>query len=1217
VLLIVVLITFLTAVIVLTIPSAVADQGYVRYVDAQPSGVCHETYVLISNGKAGLAGGGFVCFCPDGNGTWACYRGGVGEAAPICGTPYRLSKFEPDGCGIMDSQMLDQDGITVWVLSRDLGIDNTIPTLKFKAASALDGSISQVNSTSPDQLQLDQDGTVRLSIGGRMNGTDDGASPFSTRISVSEDPSAYAASPSPAVTLRSLDLSGTTTISASTVSQGSAFTQVCIPHNLQYVLIPSYAGMEDPYGWTFEGVPKDALWHKITWDIDFSESPIASFYLYLTGLTAGICGPNDGYTCSYSFDDIEVYQNDVLIASNNMNGNWTHNAYCQAAPYTTRTSGPACQSGLDFATPVHGGSGYSYLTTEQANRGTGYFDLFTIGNGGYGGSNTVTTTVGPLSSSGGRIRISVWVRLESYLFDSSHGYDLANVRLQVGISDVNTVASRNPIGAGVLFYLTKIRWSGDQAPPCPDPVIRVNCGTGIATPYDLPVWTSKGWSIEGWEYYCSPGGFSSGAPVTGPIVRAQSLDSAVFSPKATGSGLFTTPEYAGIYAAPTIAPDTSSGATVEITNAYGVYADLIYSSANMLGFFTPPNNAYSIYADEPGIGTSKYAIGAKGNVGILSGTSASQLQLFEPSGSGTNYTGFKSPALAANVLYSLPTADGTSGQALSTNGSKVMGWTSYLTGTGAGTTGAGTGGSITKWTGTGPSSTLGNSTATDDGTTFSINKRTAMPQVTVALVDGNNNNLNVGDSTYVRFTCADANYNPLITGIAGGTDGRVLYLENFGCGDIQYCQHGSGCDATSDPPNHIQWEQPYAAGGFYQQPSTTIVAYWDTHFGSGRWLLRIGNVIGFGTKGKAATWDTSTGASTLKANWLTDAPASVLFSTKDSVGADIDRLLLTGGADQSSVNITDADLNLGGNNISNVGSVTATTFDGSLTGTATTALSAWELYQAGHSVPISTDDDEADPIIRLSCGTGLDSVVCAVTNATLSSGTGGMITATTAGALAANGANCSAGSFPLGVNASGAVESCVTISGGAGIDVTGDGSSGIDISLDATVPRVLYTLTSSDTDATTGEVSIIDAGGVGTRTLPADFLTIGKTIRITLYGVFSTAAGSPPNLTLKFYYGTTAVADSGATAMTAGVTNQQWEADLVCTTRTIGSGGTHFCQGDAHFHTSHGASLELDLENTAAVSVSTTGTLAVDMKATWSSSGQSITTTNAIIEALN
>lgn len=55
---------------------------------------------------------------------------------------------------------------------------------------------------------------------------------------------------------------------------------------------------------------------------------------------------------------------------------------------------------------------------------------------------------------------------------------------------------------------------------------------------------------------------------------------------------------------------------------------------------------------------------------------ASEFRLMEPSGSGTNYVGFKAPALAANNIYTLPIADGTSGQFLSTNGSGTLSWAS-------------------------------------------------------------------------------------------------------------------------------------------------------------------------------------------------------------------------------------------------------------------------------------------------------------------------------------------------------------------------------------------------------------------------------------------------------------------------------------------------------------------------------------------------------------
>lgn len=57
-----------------------------------------------------------------------------------------------------------------------------------------------------------------------------------------------------------------------------------------------------------------------------------------------------------------------------------------------------------------------------------------------------------------------------------------------------------------------------------------------------------------------------------------------------------------------------------------------------------------------------------------------ELRLREATAGGTNYTGFKAPAaLAGNVIYTLPGADGSSNQILITDGSKTLSWTSTLT----------------------------------------------------------------------------------------------------------------------------------------------------------------------------------------------------------------------------------------------------------------------------------------------------------------------------------------------------------------------------------------------------------------------------------------------------------------------------------------------------------------------------------------------------------
>jgi hypothetical protein len=67
-----------------------------------------------------------------------------------------------------------------------------------------------------------------------------------------------------------------------------------------------------------------------------------------------------------------------------------------------------------------------------------------------------------------------------------------------------------------------------------------------------------------------------------------------------------------------------------------------------------------------------------------------ELRFDELAANGTNYIGFKSPdAITTNRIWTLPSADGTSGQALTTNGSGTLSWssiasTALITGTGGG-----------------------------------------------------------------------------------------------------------------------------------------------------------------------------------------------------------------------------------------------------------------------------------------------------------------------------------------------------------------------------------------------------------------------------------------------------------------------------------------------------------------------------------------------------
>jgi len=73
-------------------------------------------------------------------------------------------------------------------------------------------------------------------------------------------------------------------------------------------------------------------------------------------------------------------------------------------------------------------------------------------------------------------------------------------------------------------------------------------------------------------------------------------------------------------------------------------------------------------------------------ISVANGTASTGavIRLGEATANGSNYVAIQAPAsLAANVTYTLPTADGTSGQVLTTNGSGTLSWATDATGGGA------------------------------------------------------------------------------------------------------------------------------------------------------------------------------------------------------------------------------------------------------------------------------------------------------------------------------------------------------------------------------------------------------------------------------------------------------------------------------------------------------------------------------------------------------
>lgn len=359
-----------------------------------------------------------------------------------------------------------------------------------------------------------------------------------------------------------------------------------------------------------------------------------------------------------------------------------------------------------------------------------------------------------------------------------------------------------------------------------------------------------------------PGATTINAPLT---TRLLALDQANFTPALSSSGdSLTLTDFTGIHARPAIVPVIASGANITIPTLHAIRAGLDFTlpAGNLTA-----DNAYSLYAEEPEVGTAKWAGWFAGNVAI---GNAKQLRWYE-SGDG-NYTAIQAGTQSADITYTLPTAaPAVSGYLLSATTAGVMSWiaptTGSLTGTGtspripkwltstsltdsnlsdlgggvtsavdfnilnghglyiyntgtvhyngfltaagqgvdlvytlpttapavngyvlsattggvmswiaagAGTVaGSGTLNTIPRWTPDGV--TLGNSSETDDGTTFTIGKRTAWTPAAAFTAAATQNNYDVGDVSVVRFNTGVVT-DLTLTGLANGTDGRILRI---------------------------------------------------------------------------------------------------------------------------------------------------------------------------------------------------------------------------------------------------------------------------------------------------------------------------------------------------------------------------------------------------------------------------------------------------------
>lgn len=211
-----------------------------------------------------------------------------------------------------------------------------------------------------------------------------------------------------------------------------------------------------------------------------------------------------------------------------------------------------------------------------------------------------------------------------------------------------------------------------------------------------------------------------------------------------------------------------------------------YNKTTTSATFTNP---YTAYIEAPTAGTGvtftngPYALGLAGSLSLISGTTASLIRLFEPSGSGTNSSSFKAQAQGSDINYTLPATDVTNGF-LKSDGSGGLTWST-----------------ATGWSASGATTITGNTSQTGSFiNTFSLdevditqNALSSGSQPTLYMLQGNHTG---GAARIIKIEGGS------LTNQTAGTDIIDLYL-SFN----RVIQHATGSLALNrtvyiDVPTH-------------------------------------------------------------------------------------------------------------------------------------------------------------------------------------------------------------------------------------------------------------------------------------------------------------------------------------------------------------------------------------------------------------------------------
>lgn len=171
------------------------------------------------------------------------------------------------------------------------------------------------------------------------------------------------------------------------------------------------------------------------------------------------------------------------------------------------------------------------------------------------------------------------------------------------------------------------------------------------------------------------------------------------------------------------------------------------------------------------------------------------------------------------------------------------------------------------------------------------------------------------------------------------------------------------------------------------------------------------------------------------------------------------------------------------------------------------------------------------------------------------------------------------------------------------------------------ISGTIFTQTASKTIVNTTTKTTLLGTGIGSRLLPANFWTPGKTIFIKASGFMGTAV--TPNVTLNLEIGGVAIIATPTTGVSSTLTSPEYfEIELILTCRTTGVAGTIMAQGRFSYHDNTTGTNPLEMIEfgpmTTATVVNTTTSGTIEINFTWgtASASNSITSTNCFIQVI-